>query len=606
MNRMTPYLVLVLGALGYATNTFAGIVHGTVSTADGRAVSGALLTLFNEARNRKETVYSAPDGSYVLATGFSGKLRLRARLPYFADVSQDIALGVDTSLPVDFTLSEIGDPQTLSDTLTASAHLTKLQWQDPALRATFVSQCNYCHQVGNSLTRTPRDEDAWRSSVERMESYFAMLTPSQSAGIVSTLARDFTPDPVTAVQTYAVAPELHHAKVHEWLVGDGMSFIHDAAVNHADDNLYGADEGHDVIWFLDRKTAKVETFALPDIDLPRGGVLSGIPFPIGVFTGKHGPHSLAQTSDGRFWITNALSSSLASFDPATRKFKLYELGPTHIYPHTVRVDANDIVWFTVVLSNEVIRFDPQTEQFSVIDLPHNGFWPWLIDTTLPAVIKIAAWFPGNNLHNVLSPHKWAGKDHRALFNFPYGIDVNPRDGSIWYAKLYLNRIGRIDPQTHEVQEFETPMKGPRRPRFAKDGTLWIPAFDDGGLMAFDTGTHEFRTWKLPTLAPNEYEVPYALNVHPRTGDIWITSNMSDRSFRFVPGSETFITYPSPTRVTWLRDWEFTSDGQACSSSSNLPSYAIEDGVPSFICIDPEGGAADRALLGPETPTRDPG
>ncbi|MFZ1292801.1 MAG: hypothetical protein WAR81_01215, partial [Pseudomonadales bacterium] len=92
----------------------------------------------------------------------------------------------------------------------------------------------------------------------------------------------------------------------------------------------------------------------------------------------------------------------------------------------------------------------------------------------------------------------------------------------------------------------------------------------------------------------------------RTGDIWITSNMSDRSFRFVPGSETFITYPSPTRVTWLRDWEFTSDGQACSSSSNLPSYAIEDGVPSFICIDPEGGAADRALLGPETPTRDPG
>lgn len=51
-----------------------------------------------------------------------------------------------------------------------------------------------------------------------------------------------------------------------------------------------------------------------------------------------------------------------------------------------------------------------------------------------------------------------------------------------------------------------------------------------------------------------------------------------------------------TRVTWLRDWEFTSDGQACSASSNLPSYAIEDGVPSFICIDPEGGAADRDRL----------
>ena len=605
MNRMSLSVVFLLGALGCGAHAFAGIVHGTVSAADGRPVSGALVTLFNEARNRKETVYSAPDGSYVLATGFSGKLRLRARMPYLADQFQDIELEGETRLPVDFTMSEISDPQTLSDTLTASAHLSKLQWQDPALRGAFVSQCNYCHQVGNSLTRTSRDENAWRTSVQRMEGYFAMLTPAQSEGIVTTLARDFTADPVTAVQTYDVHPELQRAKVHEWLVGDGMSFIHDAAVNHADDNLYGADEGHDVIWFLDRQSAQVETFPLPDIDLPQGGVLSGIPFPIGVFSGKHGPHSLAQTSDGRFWITNALSSSLASFDPVTRQFKLYPLGNTHIYPHTVRVDADDIVWFTVVLSNEVIRFDPKTEQFSVIELPHNGFWPWLIDTTLPVVIKIASWFPGNNLHNVLSPHKWAGKDHRALFNFPYGIDVNPRDGSIWYAKLYMNKIGRIDPQTREVQEFDTPMKGPRRPRFAKDGTLWIPAFDDSGLMAFDTSTRKFRTWKLPTLAPEEYEVPYALNVHPQSGDIWITSNMSDRSFRFVPSSETFITYPSPTRVTWLRDWEFTSDGQACSASSNLPSYAIEDGIPSFICIDPEGGAADRDRLVSEAQSGSP-
>ena len=76
----------------------------------------------------------------------------------------------------------------------------------------------------------------------------------------------------------------------------------------------------------------------------------------------------------------------------------------------------------------------------------------------------------------------------------------------------------------------------------------------------------------------------------------MTSNMSDRILRFIPTQERFISYPSPTRVTWLRDLVFTEDGKVCSSSSNLPAYAIEDGVPSFICIDPDGADEDRGRL----------
>ncbi|MGB5703823.1 MAG: hypothetical protein WBM48_13465, partial [Polyangiales bacterium] len=117
------------------------------------------------------------------------------------------------------------------------------------------------------------------------------------------------------------------------------------------------------------------------------------------------------------------------------------------------------------------------------------------------------------------------------------------------------------------------------------------------LLRFDPGTSEFKTYLLPTLSPDEYETPYALNVHRETGDVWLTSNMSDRIIRFIPGEERFISYPSPTRGTWLRDLVFTKDGKVCSSSSNLPAYAIEDGVPSFICLDPEGGANDRVKAG---------
>lgn len=155
---------------------------------------------------------------------------------------------------------------------------------------------------------------------------------------------------------------------------------------------------------------------------------------------------------------------------------------------------------------------------------------------------------------------------------PYGIDVNPVDGGKRYSKIYTDRIGHIDPNTPIITEIETPLNGPRRLRFDQDGILWIPSVDEGGLMRFDPETGKFKTYRLPLLSASEYEMPYALNVHPITGDIWITSNLSDRLFRFDKVAETFVSYPSPARVTILRDLVFTEDGSVCSSQSNLPAY----------------------------------
>ena len=163
--------------------------------------------------------------------------------------------------------------------------------------------------------------------------------------------------------------------------------------------------------------------------------------------------------------------------------------------------------------------------------------------------------------------------------------MHPQTGEIWYSKLYAGKIGVVDPKTFEVTEYDSPMSGPRRLRFDKKGQLWIPAFNEGGLMRFDTVTKKFTTFKLPLLASGEYEIPYALNVHPDTGLIWITTNQSDRILSFDPKTKQFTSYPSPTRVTFLRDLTFTKDGKICASNSNLPAYAIEGGRPVMLCID---------------------
>ena len=287
-----------------------------------------------------------------------------------------------------------------------------------------------------------------------------------------------------------------------------------------------------------------------------------------------------------------------SFDPVTKVFKTYPVGNDALYPHTIRVDKDDIVWFTIVASNQIGRFDPTTEKMTVTGLPSNGFFRWVSDMLFPTLLHISSWFPEKTLLLDFSHHKFLGYN---VLAFPYGIDVNPVDGSIWYAKLYANKIGRIDPATMAITEFDTPMKGPRRPRFDAKGVLWIPSFDEGGLMRFDTASKAFESWKIPGLADKEYEVPYALNVDRASGDVWVTANNTDRVLRFSQATKTFQSYPSPTRVTVLRDMSFTKDGRVCSSSSNLPAYAIEDRVPSFICIDPQGADKDRAALGATKP-----
>jgi virginiamycin B lyase len=598
VSSLKPMSVSVLASwivvFAWPASAWASAFTGKVVDAHGRPIAGALVTAFNEARDRKETVYTAGDGSYALRTKFSGELMLRARAYRHQDQRRAVSSRGEGVQSVDFTLVSFSDAKALSDSLTASAHLAEVQWPDAATRTTFVSQCNYCHQVGNALTRIPKSAAQWLQTIERMEGFGALLTTTEGDTIAHQLHESLDGRTVSANQTYAAGDTLAHAKIYEWHVGDAMTFVHDTDVGH-DGRLYGTDEGHDKVWVLDRDTGEITQHAQPDIDLPIGGKFAALQLPLGVFTGKHGPHSLAQADDGRFWITNALSSTLMSFDPATGRYETYGFDESVLYPHTVRIDRSGVVWFTAAVSNKIVRFDPKTKTSRVIQLPRGGFGRWLGDTVTPIALRVFGWlWPKKNLPVKLSPHRFT--QGRFFTNLPYGIDVHPKDGSIWYAKLFANKIGRIDPKTFEIVEYDTPLGGPRRPRFDKDGILWIPAFDDSALLRFDPGTQRFAQYKLPLLAPDEYETPYALNVHPQTGEVWITSNMSDRVLRFDPKTKTFTAYPSPTRVTWLRDMVFTRDGQVCSSSSNLPAYGIEDGRGAFFCLDPEGGARDRASL----------
>jgi sugar lactone lactonase YvrE len=563
----------------------SALLEGQVTSNDDRAIAGAIITVFDKSGLDSETVYSDASGNFYLQTRLSGDVTVRVRTPYFEDKTQSFTLLNNDKNSLSVQVNKLVDPLALSQSLTASAFAAKIEFADKPDGTAFRSQCHYCHQMGNTLTRQLKTEEQWEAVIDRMQSYGALITVKNERAFKSSLLRAFNDEPIKAIQTWDVSAELPRAVFKEWAIGDARSYIHDIDIG-PDNKLYGVDMGNDKLYILDPATNQKEIINFPPSDLPLGGLFAGAIAPLGTFFAKHGPHSIQSGPQGKLWITNSLATEIMAYDPLTRKFKIYPIGEDAIYPHTLRFDSQGILWFTLALSNQIGRFDPATEQFTIIDTPSHGAMRWLTDALLPALLKFAALFPKQDLQLTLSHHKISGEGYK-IFNLPYGIDVNPIDGSIWYSKLYSSYIGRLDPVTQTVEEFKTPLKGPRRLRFDRAGMLWIPSFEESALMRFDPEAREFKLFPLPVLAPGEYETPYAVGIHPRTQDIWITSNLSDRIFRFLPDEERFISYPSPTRVAFLREIVFMDDGGVCSSNSNLPASAIEGGLQKILCIYPD-------------------
>lgn len=584
--RLVAASMLGLALIAGSAAADTASLHGSILDREGKPLAGAIVTLTGQT-GHSVSAYTTNRGAWRLhPMGLDGELTLRSRLPRYADTTRTLRLDEYGGEPLVLHMEPYDSDAALAASLTAGAHAATIEWHDEAVEKSFVSQCLFCHQMGNDWTRKDADQDYWGATMRRMEGYGSLITRKEGREIRRTLSRSFDDVTQARPQDRELHDELARARYREWAFGGGSNYVHDIEIGR-DGRLYGVDMGADLVWIIDPRTNEVDRVAFPESDLPLGGMFSGGVAPLGTFAARHGPHSIVEGPDGRMYMTCSLAGEICIFDPETRAFEFVPTGEDSVYPHTLRFDSEGVLWFTLALSNQIGRMDVSTNEITLIQLPSNGFWRAVTDALLPAILEVSSWFGKRDLYVHLSHHKISGQGYR-VFNLPYGLDINPVDGSIWYSKLYADFIGRVDQRTLEVEEYPTPHAGPRRMRFAKDGTLWIPSFNEGVLTSFDTRTREFTaSHRLPRLNEGEYETPYALNIHPDTGEIWITGNMSDRMLRFQPETERFLSYPSPTRTMFARDVIFGPDGEVCTSNSNLPASAIEGGRPKMLCIEPD-------------------
>ena len=558
--RAVPKAAALAAALLTATHGSAATVNGHLTNAKGEPVKGATVRLTDIQKGLSETVFTDANGHFVLETGLAGEqLRLRVRAHYFADHEETVKLADDdATLTRDIRLTALKTDREISDSLAASYHFNELPFDTeegaPFTRDKFQLECLSCHQLGNPFTRTVRPADSWEQSVKRMHAYMGAFDISEKdRRRAEIFAEGFDGTPTEMRPDFPFDQAVAGAKLYEYqLPGSGVP--HDAYVHSQNGLVYTVDQFSDGMYVTDLETAKTEFVPHPEQDMPLGGIFTilGVPPAMNKVNVRHGPHSLAEGHDGKLYVTNSFSASIGVFNPETNAWEQKIPLPGNApYPHTIRVDEDGILWFTIVGTEQVGRLDPETQEVTLIELPE----PRPVAIT-PAVLT-------------------------------YGIAVSTHDGSIWYSRLWGNRIGRIDPKTLEVTEIESPVFGPRRLRFAADGILWQAGYGHGQIARIDTKTMDIKVYDMPEFAQGARPAPYSLNISPDTGDVWINETMTDHIYRFDPQAEEFVAYPAPLRGTYTRDVSFTETGWVCMTNNPLPVQALEEFTGVLMCLDPD-------------------
>src|SRR6185436_17967964 len=108
----------------------------------------------------------------------------------------------------------------------------------------------------------------------------------------------------------------------------------------------------------------------------------------------------APAPDGSMYITVMQGNKIARFDPATKKFREWEL-PSGANPHGLVVDKHGIVFYTGNGNGTIGRLDPATGKVTEFRTSSSGSGPHTI--------------------------------------------IQAADGTLWFTEQSADRIGRLDP-----------------------------------------------------------------------------------------------------------------------------------------------------------------
>jgi hypothetical protein len=402
--------------------------------------------------------------------------------------------------------------------------------------------CQLCHQLGNKATREIpsafRDGhtslEAWDRRVRAGQRGPQMSNALNRFGRARALAMfaDWT-DRIAGGEVPPQPPRPEGLErnlvLSQWEWGGPTSYVHDEVATdkrrptvNANGRVYGVDFTMDSLLWVDPLEGRVGEIKLPILDpatpsyIPQAAEIPSAYFGTDViWKNQSNPHNPMMDAKGRVWITSQFrppanpAFCLAGSDNRFAKHFPLERSSRQatVYdPRTGNVAPVDTCFSTHHLQfaedrDDTLYFSGDSNVIgwvntAVWDKTQNatdaqGWCPMIVDVTGDGAIG-----PYTQPGQPLDP----SKDMR-IAGFPYGITVNPADGSIWWATTGVpGRIARMErgtspPATCTTEVFEPPfdvkvsgaMSGftPRGLDVDRNGVIWVGLSGGPHIASFD-------------------------------------------------------------------------------------------------------------------------
>lgn len=259
-----------------------------------------------------------------------------------------------------------------------------------------------------------------------------------------------------------------------------------------------------------------------------------------------------EAPDGSIWWTGMWASLVGRLDPDTGAMKEFPLPPS-ARPHSIVPDEKGAIWYTGNGNATLGKLEPQTgkitEYRTQAQDPHTAVFH--ANGNLYFTAQHAAMLGRFN------PKTEALKEIKTEPR-PYGIKAGP-DGILWVAYNGTNKIGALNPGTMKVRYYELPDPRSRVRRLDLDshGHVWFVNSTLGKIGRLEPDTGNITEWDSPS-GPSSH--PYALAVIDDI--IWYNESgmRPDALVRFDPKTETFQSWAIPSGVGIIRNMWVTKAG----------------------------------------------
>ena len=167
--------------------------------------------------------------------------------------------------------------------------------------------------------------------------------------------------------------------------------------------------------------------------------------------------------------------------------------------------------------------------------------------------------------------------------------VQAPDGSIWWAGMWANLIGRIDPGSGRVTEYTLPPNAkPHTVTPDAQGNIWYTGNSNGTVGKLDPRSNMITEYKMPDPAARD---PHTA-VFDQKGRLWFTLQQSNMVGRLIPGSGEIKLVKMPTANSRPYGIVISSEG--------IP-WVSCNGSNCLVKLDPESMAVHEFKL-PEKST----